>query len=417
MSQDVLDGTPGAPQPPDFNSWEGPYSGPGPLARRCRSESRLVASGVVTSRERGTPSGCGGREERGISCVPVLGGSQFERGGGEYHQPTPTARGRSQLLTPGPRSAGPPPHQRTRAPTPPRMNHALLWGDTRGGVKRREQREVGEEGSVALGRCVAVDRRSGLVLESCERPTRRWLWAWMSRHRLYNLGAAPAWASTSRTPRSRWACSSATHPAHRVLALQRPRPAVRASQMKLAVLGRLVVPSRTSYHEWRRLGTPAEGPCSTPHEDVHTLLGNGQGMPCAFPFKYNNRWFSECTSEGREDKHAWCSTTPRYDQAGRWGFCPVQDSSCETFWESNQELQACYQFNLYTIVTWSQARASCRAQQGDLLSITSLAEHRYITGRLADVGVMVWIGLNHLTEGRGWQWSDGAPLSLINFTT
>ncbi len=29
----------------------------------------------------------------------------------------------------------------------------------------------------------------------------------------------------------------------------------------------------------------------------------------------------------------------------------------------------------------------------------------------------MWIGLNHLKDGRGWQWSDGAPLSLVNFTT
>ena len=46
-------------------------------------------------------------------------------------------------------------------------------------------------------------------------------------------------------------------------------------------------------------------------------------MPCAFPFKYNNRWYSECTSEGREDNHPWCATTPRYDQDERWGFCPI----------------------------------------------------------------------------------------------
>lgn len=57
------------------------------------------------------------------------------------------------------------------------------------------------------------------------------------------------------------------------------------------------------------------------------------------------------------------------------------DSSCDHFWESNQELQACYQFNLYTILTWSQALSTCQAQGGNLLSITSLAEHRYIRGR------------------------------------
>lgn len=55
--------------------------------------------------------------------------------------------------------------------------------------------------------------------------------------------------------------------------------------------------------------------------------------------------------------------------------------SCDHFWETNQKLQACYQFNLYTILTWSQAQATCHAQGGNLLSITSLAEHRYIRGR------------------------------------
>lgn len=40
-----------------------------------------------------------------------------------------------------------------------------------------------------------------------------------------------------------------------------------------------------------------------------------------------------------------------------------------------------------------------------------------VLDRLASVGVMVWIGLNHLKDGWGWQWSDGAPLSLVNFTT
>lgn len=56
------------------------------------------------------------------------------------------------------------------------------------------------------------------------------------------------------------------------------------------------------------------------------------------------------------------------------------DSSCEHFWESNQELRACYQFNLYTILTWSQALSTCQAQGGNLLSITSVAEHKYIRG-------------------------------------
>uniref|UniRef100_A0A8C5D7B1 Phospholipase A2 receptor 1 n=1 Tax=Gouania willdenowi TaxID=441366 RepID=A0A8C5D7B1_GOUWI len=266
-----------------------------------------------------------------------------------------------------------------------------------------------------LKRCVKVDR-SNLVLEDCERPTRRMLWKWVSRHRLFNLGTSKCLGlnvSDSTQPLSTFECDT-----------QLPLLWWRctgnmlygASQWKVAVSGRLVVVKKNIYHEWKRYGTPREGPCSYPYEDIHTLLGNAYGTPCTFPFKYNNKWYFECTTEGREDRLPWCATTTRYDEAQKWGFCPVPDTGCDRFWESNQELRACYQFNLYTILTWSQALSTCQAQGGNLLSISSLAEHRYITDRLASVGAMVWMGLNHLKDGRGWQWSDGAPLSLVNFT-
>lgn len=57
--------------------------------------------------------------------------------------------------------------------------------------------------------------------------------------------------------------------------------------------------------------------------DIHTLLGNSHGMPCALPFKYNNKWYSECTADGREDHLLWCATSTLYDETKRWGFCPV----------------------------------------------------------------------------------------------
>uniref|UniRef100_A0A3P8UHD1 Phospholipase A2 receptor 1 n=1 Tax=Cynoglossus semilaevis TaxID=244447 RepID=A0A3P8UHD1_CYNSE len=265
-------------------------------------------------------------------------------------------------------------------------------------------------------RCVTVGR-SNLVLDDCKRPTSRMLWKWVSQHRLFNLGSSRCLGLNISDPTQPlgmfecdmslpvlwWRCSG--------------KMLYGASQWKVAVTGRSLVVKKNNFHAWRRYNTAREGPCSYPYEDIHTLLGNAHGMPCALPFKYNNKWFSECTSEGREDQLQWCATTTRYDEAERWGFCPVQDSTCEHFWESNEELKACYQFNLYTILTWSQAQATCQAQGGNLLSISSLAEHRYIRDRLASVGVMVWIGLNHLKDGRGWQWSDGAPLSLVNFTT
>lgn len=266
-----------------------------------------------------------------------------------------------------------------------------------------------------LHRCIRVGQDK-LLLEDCEHPTSTMLWKWASRQQLFNLGTSKClgliinesyplgmFECDTSYPLTWWRCQNN--------ALFGPY------KWKLAVSGPEVVAKKNAYHIWRRYGSHKEGPCSYPYEEIHTLLGNTNGMPCVFPFKYNNKWYTECTTEGREDHLPWCATSTHYDQDERWGFCPVQDSTCDTFWESNAELGACYQFNLHTIVTWSQAHSSCQAQGGNLLSITGLSELQYIRDRLATVRVRVWIGLNHLKDSRGWHWSDGSPLTLVNFTS
>ncbi|KAJ8003556.1 hypothetical protein DPEC_G00149580 [Dallia pectoralis] len=272
--------------------------------------------------------------------------------------------------------------------------------------------------STQLKRCITSSSFSAnLVLESCERPTRHMLWKWVSQHRLFNLGSSLCLGlnvSDTTQPLGTYECDL---PLRTLWWRCMGNTLYGASQLKLSVAGRLVVVKRASYHEWRRFSTPGEGPCAYPYEEIHTLLGNGQGMPCVLPFRYNNRWHSECTAEGREDHHLWCATTSRYDRDEKWGFCPSQELTCDTFWEQITESGTCYQFNLYTVATWSQALSSCGAQGASLLSITGLTEQRYVRERLADRGVMAWIGLNHLTEGMGWQWSDGAPLAMANFSS
>ncbi|XP_069838885.1 secretory phospholipase A2 receptor isoform X2 [Dendropsophus ebraccatus] len=90
---------------------------------------------------------------------------------------------------------------------------------------------------------------------------------------------------------------------------------------------------------------------------------------------------------------------------------------CDILWETNNVTLTCYQFNLQSVLSWKAARESCQAQGGDLLSIVNLAEQNYLSERLKDADIMLWIGLNQLDGLGGWQWSDGAALALINWKT
>ncbi|XP_034508860.1 matrix metalloproteinase-9-like, partial [Ailuropoda melanoleuca] len=57
---------------------------------------------------------------------------------------------------------------------------------------------------------------------------------------------------------------------------------------------------------------------------VKTRFGNANGAVCQFPFKFDGRSYSSCTSEGRSDGLLWCSTTSDYDKDKKYGFCPSE---------------------------------------------------------------------------------------------
>ncbi|XP_072516908.1 secretory phospholipase A2 receptor [Salminus brasiliensis] len=269
--------------------------------------------------------------------------------------------------------------------------------------------------SVSQQRCLHANS-SGLSLTSCDRPTASLLWKWVSHYRLFNLGTSQCLGlNTTIRQQAEVGIYECDFPLYTMWWRCRGNVLYGASQNKLATMGTKVVVKKVSLHEWRIHGAAGEAPCAYPYEEIHTLLGNVHGRPCVMPFQYNNKWYWDCTSEGREDQHLWCATTSRYDQDEKWGFCPTAVSGCGQLWESNANLKACYQFNLYSLLTWSQALISCQSQGGSLLSITHAAEHSYIRERLADMGVMVWTGLNHLADAGGWRWADGSPLALLQY--
>lgn len=62
------------------------------------------------------------------------------------------------------------------------------------------------------------------------------------------------------------------------------------------------------------------GFCPSPADAV--IGGNSNGKQCTFPFKFQDKMYSECTTVGRSDGKPWCATTSNFDVDKMWGFCP-----------------------------------------------------------------------------------------------
>ncbi|KAG1973401.1 secretory phospholipase A2 receptor [Pimephales promelas] len=80
------------------------------------------------------------------------------------------------------------------------------------------------------------------------------------------------------------------------------------------------------WSRWQIYGTN-ENLCSHGYQEMSSIGGNSLGKPCHFPFKFNGKWYAECTVDGRTDGHLWCSTEKDYDNGGQWGFCPTKNVS------------------------------------------------------------------------------------------
>ncbi|XP_023795561.1 matrix metalloproteinase-9 [Cyanistes caeruleus] len=64
-----------------------------------------------------------------------------------------------------------------------------------------------------------------------------------------------------------------------------------------------------------------------PSELLYTSGGNSDGAPCVFPFVFDGTSYDTCTTDGRSDGYRWCATTSSFDQDKKYGFCPNRDTA------------------------------------------------------------------------------------------
>lgn len=133
----------------------------------------------------------------------------------------------------------------------------LCWCHLGKGVFRLE--------SVSQKRCLSADS-SGLSLTTCDPPSARLLWKWVSRHRLYNLGTNRCLGiNTTKMqpdvgifecdvslPTMWWRCGGSM--------------LYGAMNNKLAVVDSKVVVKKAVLQQWRIYGAAGEGPCAYPYE-------------------------------------------------------------------------------------------------------------------------------------------------------
>ncbi|XP_078283857.1 macrophage mannose receptor 1 [Rhinoraja longicauda] len=167
------------------------------------------------------------------------------------------------------------------------------------------------------------------------------------------------------------------------------------------------------WSRWKVHGTK-DDLCSKLYDDLFTIYGNSNGQPCVIPFKYSKKWYTECTTDGRNDGHLWCSTTSDYADR-KWGICPQKSDLCNYLWNKDPSSTKCYQINSESALTWHEARRSCQQQNSDLLSVTELHTQTFLAGLLNTVKTSHWIGLSTQDYESGWQWSDQSPFRYLNW--
>ncbi|XP_074840934.1 macrophage mannose receptor 1-like [Carettochelys insculpta] len=272
--------------------------------------------------------------------------------------------------------------------------------------------------------CIKTQNSNSVIMDTCDPADESQKFRWVSDHRILSLAlksclgvpsvkdqAAITLSPCNKTSKlQQWECRNET-----LLAVQGEDLFFISAQKE----ERKVMLAKGSglWNRWKIYGTTGNL-CSQDYEDMFTLLGNAFGAPCVFPFKFNNKWYAECTKDKKAENELdfpWCATSTDFDKDSLFGYCPLKNNTDKDFWTANPVTDVYYQINSNSALTWHQARKSCQQQNAELLSITELHEQTYLTGLTGKANSELWIGFNNLSPNGGWQWAGGSPFRFLNW--
>ncbi|KAL6103984.1 uncharacterized protein ACO6RY_13810 [Pungitius sinensis] len=198
----------------------------------------------------------------------------------------------------------------------------------------------------------------------------------------------------------KWECKNGT-----LLALKDQELYIELTADSTAVLSKTVGPNNHL-----TISGTSSGACLRTYRELFAIGGNAAGLPCMFPFQYQDQWYTDCTTVDSPEKRLWCAVETKY-QSERWGYCP---RTSKEGWTIHPTTGAYYQLNTQSALMWSQAEASCKQQGASLLSITDPHQQAYVTALLGTSGSKMWTGLI-LDPEHSWMWSNGRPFSYMKW--
>ncbi|XP_066483946.1 macrophage mannose receptor 1 [Tiliqua scincoides] len=265
--------------------------------------------------------------------------------------------------------------------------------------------------------CIQPLNNRTITLDYCSKTNEWQNFKWVSNDQIMNMAVKLCLTVSSKANKA----SIALLPCNKTSELQKwdcrnKSLALHGEELFLQAVGgrkSTLILQKLPKNTWTIYGTK-DNLCSKGYEALFTIEGNSFGSPCVFPFKYMNKWYSECTREGDEHGRLWCGTTADVDEDSLTGYCPVKDHDA-FFWIQNQLTGDFYQINSHSALPWHQARKSCLQQNAELVSITELHEQMYLTGLTSSLESDYWIGLNSLDVDSGWQWMANRPFRYLNW--